>query len=68
MWQHADETPIPPIKHRPATPEAINDLVLHLLQKKPARRPPSAAFVGDELDKVHRSLALDEPTLNDVDE
>lgn len=43
---------VPPRAARPDVPAALNDLVLHLLEKTPARRPASAPEVIQELSAV----------------
>jgi serine/threonine protein kinase/tetratricopeptide (TPR) repeat protein len=37
--------PIPPAERRPGIPLAVSDLVMQMLEKDPARRPPNAAAV-----------------------
>jgi len=36
------DNPVPPIARNPAVPQALSDLVLQLLAKDPAYRPPTA--------------------------
>ncbi|MFT3712893.1 MAG: protein kinase [Archangium sp.] len=50
----ASEQPAPPRSLNPAMPELLERLILTLLEKDPAKRPPSALWVGQQL----RSLRL----------
>jgi len=45
MRKHLRETPEAPLRLRPDTPQWLNDLILHLLEKNPANRPQSAREV-----------------------
>jgi serine/threonine-protein kinase len=48
--KHIHEPPVPPIKHRPAIPKPLNDIVLKMMAKKPAERYQSAAAAADDLE------------------
>jgi hypothetical protein len=45
MAQHLSQQPTPPRDLKPGIPAALNDLVLSLLSKEPARRPANATEV-----------------------
>jgi hypothetical protein len=47
-----DHQPPPPHEVNPAVPAALSDLVMRLLAKRPADRPPSAAAVAEVLPAV----------------
>ena len=49
LTQHLSATPVAPSEHDPAVPRALERLILELLAKDPAQRPPSAARVEQEL-------------------
>ena len=68
MWKHVGEKPVPPSQRNRSVPEALNELVMHLLEKKPGDRPESAAFVGDTFEKIGSWLVLNAPTLQDDDD
>jgi len=44
-----EDTPIAPVELRGGIPTALNDLILHLLAKRPEDRPDDAAAVRDRL-------------------
>ncbi|HEV3027197.1 MAG TPA: serine/threonine-protein kinase [Planctomycetota bacterium] len=48
--KHIHEPPVPPIKHRPVIPKALNDIVLKMMAKKPAERYQSAGAAADDLE------------------
>jgi serine/threonine-protein kinase len=48
--KHIHEPPVPPMKHRPAIPKPLNDIVLKMMAKKPAERYQSAAAAADDLE------------------
>ena len=48
-----------------ATNRELNELVMHLLEKKPADRPQNASIVGDAFQKIGSWLVLNAPTLQD---
>ncbi|MDP9235798.1 MAG: protein kinase [Chloroflexota bacterium] len=50
--QHINAAPAPPSSHERNVPPALNDLILRLLAKSPARRPESATAVLDELRRI----------------
>ncbi|MBK8902394.1 MAG: serine/threonine protein kinase [Anaerolineaceae bacterium] len=43
---HLQEIPVPPRERNPHVPPALDELIVHLLQKVPGERPSSAAEVG----------------------
>lgn len=49
MKRIMDETPTPPAKLDPKIPVSLSELTMALLEKNPARRPESAAFVAETL-------------------
>ena len=46
IMKHIKEPPVPPQEFNPNLPSALNELILHLLQKKASDRPGSAREVG----------------------
>ena len=38
LMQHASATPVPPSAHRSSIPKALDEIVLHCLEKKPQNR------------------------------
>jgi hypothetical protein len=50
--QHLNVAPIPPASRVPHVPPALNDLVLSLLAKDPAERPPSTTWVLEALTRL----------------
>ena len=50
--QHLNADPVPPSRHNPELPRALDDLVLRLLAKAPADRPDGAAAVRAELERI----------------
>ncbi|MCX5211129.1 tetratricopeptide repeat-containing serine/threonine protein kinase [Kitasatospora sp. NBC_00240] len=57
LFAHLDRTPEPPGATRPGVPAALDGLVLDLLAKDPARRPPSAMEVAGRLTGIAAALA-----------
>ena len=55
----ATETPPSPRTLNPATPQALDDLVMRLLSKTPADRPASAQAVVEAIRGIERQLAAD---------
>ena len=55
---HAVEIPEPLARRRPAVPDALAALVMHLLQKHPADRPQSADEVLHALDEIARGAGM----------
>ena len=49
---HMVEPPIPIVRHRPDAPRRLAALVMRLLEKHPAQRPPSAEHVLRELNAL----------------
>jgi serine/threonine protein kinase len=54
---HVDEPPRPPRELRPELPEALEHLLLDLLEKAPAHRPASAEEVRQRLREIREALA-----------
>jgi serine/threonine protein kinase len=50
----ATERPLPPHQVNADVPEALSDLVMRLLEKKPADRPAQARLVVEELTRIER--------------
>jgi predicted ATPase len=50
--QHLNASPVPPSRHVPELPGALDELVLGLLAKAPEERPESAAAARRELERV----------------
>lgn len=59
VTKHISETPVPPRVHRPDLPEALERLIMTLLEKDRENRPPSAMDVHAELERIDRELALE---------
>ena len=60
--QHLNVAPTPPASRVPHVPPALNDLVVSLLAKDPADRPPSTTWVLETLTRI-RDLPRDWPDL-----
>ena len=61
LLQHIQEMPIEPRARNEHVPSALNELIMHLLQKKPQARPESAREVGrllGVLSKLSRMASL----------
>ncbi len=52
LTQHLTADPVAPSHHEPAVPPALERLILDLLAKEPASRPPSAAAVAEALAQI----------------
>ena len=52
IGQHLNTPPVAPTWHNSEVPPGLDDLILGLLEKNPASRPPSAAEVGQALEAV----------------
>jgi serine/threonine protein kinase len=52
LMEVAAGTPVPPRQLDPQIPRALSDLVMCLLEKDPAARPPSAAAVAQQLRRL----------------
>jgi serine/threonine-protein kinase len=50
LFQHLNKPPLSPREQNPNVPSALNELILHLLQKEPENRPGSAQEVGQILE------------------
>jgi serine/threonine protein kinase len=59
VTKHISEPPVPPRTFRPDLPEALERLILTLLEKDREKRPPSAMDVHAELERIDRELALE---------
>lgn len=58
VWQKIVHTPAPALATVvPGVPPGLSQLVAHLLEKEPARRPQSAAFVHEQLCALQRMPA-----------
>ena len=55
--QHVQQPPQPPSRLNPNVPAALEQVVLHALEKDPARRYGSADELGMDLDRVRKGLA-----------
>lgn len=67
LLQHIQELPDPPRERNEHVPSALNELILHLLQKRPQDRPESAEEVGrllGVLSKLSRMASLFEIKTN----
>jgi serine/threonine protein kinase len=49
LYKHLNEKPVPPITVRPTIPQALNDLILRCLDKRPDKRPSTATALLSEL-------------------
>ncbi len=61
LLQHMQDLPDPPRDRNEHVPSAMNELILHLMQKNPAERPASAQEVGHllgVLSKLSRMASL----------
>jgi serine/threonine-protein kinase len=61
LLQHIQDLPVPPRERNEHVPSALNELIMHLLQKKPQDRPGSAVEVGlllGVLSKLSRMASL----------
>jgi len=61
LRKHRFSLPEPPKSLNPHLPATLSHLTLQLLEKNPARRPPSTAFVASALEHIARNLAGEEP-------
>jgi class 3 adenylate cyclase/tetratricopeptide (TPR) repeat protein len=59
--QHLSTPPVVPSWHNAAVPPALDALVLRLLAKDPADRPPSAAALIDELARIELTPPAEQP-------
>ena len=57
IGQHLNADPVPPSRHNPAVPAALDELVGELLAKTPERRPSSAAAVRERLEEIRDAPA-----------
>src|SRR5262249_16957876 len=55
------DQPRPPIAVHPEVPPALSDLILQLLAKRPADRPPSAGAVVEALTAIREGRAVKAP-------
>jgi serine/threonine protein kinase/regulation of enolase protein 1 (concanavalin A-like superfamily) len=53
------DTPPPPREINPALPPALDELIMRLLAKKPADRPPSAQAVVEAIKRTERELLIE---------
>jgi len=60
MFKHLKLIPVPPIEITPTLPRWLNSLIVRMLDKSPALRPPSAEAVLAEIDtRIRRSTVED---------
>ena len=59
LIKHIQEPPMPPRARNKAVPPALNELILHLLQKKPENRPQSADEVGQLLEILNHLYRME---------
>ncbi|MEM6468726.1 MAG: serine/threonine-protein kinase [Planctomycetota bacterium] len=52
MKRIMDESPMPPARLNPNVPASLSELTMALLDKNPARRPESAAFVAETIAEI----------------
>ncbi len=52
LWQHVNAQPVAPSWHNPGIPPRLESLLLQLLAKNPAERPPSAAALAEALTDI----------------
>lgn len=57
LLKHLREIPVPPSKHNPQLPPALDQLILRLLEKDPAKRPVDAHAVIKELTAIASNVA-----------
>lgn len=58
LYQHVYSEVVPPNELNPHVPDALNSLIVQLLEKTPAKRPISGYFVADALRAIsHLELA-----------
>ena len=62
LTQHLTSIPVPPSESEPAVPPALERLILALLAKDPALRPPSADDVAATLATLAATAPSDTPT------
>ena len=61
IMKHIQEMPVPPIEHNKNIPSALNELIIHLLEKDPDNRPEDAREVGyllEVLSDLYRMTAI----------
>jgi serine/threonine-protein kinase len=56
MFAHVERKPDPPSKHVKTIPAAVDQLVLHLVAKKPDDRPKTALAAREEIHAVFRKI------------
>jgi hypothetical protein len=67
LSQHIHTQPLPPSRFEPGVPAALEALVMRLLAKLPADRPPDAAAVRALLAAIGTEAAPDPTTANPLD-
>jgi hypothetical protein len=65
IGQHLKVAPVPPAERVPGLPGKLSDLVMALLAKDPARRPPGAAAVSSALRRMVREQLSTPPPRSD---
>jgi hypothetical protein len=64
--QQIHETPVPPIKHRPAIPQALNNIVLKMMSKRPEERYADCEAAAADLDAFIGGRKVVAPTVRRV--
>ena len=65
IGQHVNNVPVSPTWHNPSCPQALEDLILRLLEKSPSKRPNSATEVLIALDAISGSVKTEDTTAID---
>ncbi len=65
IGQHVNNVPVSPTWHNPSCPQALEDLILRLLEKSPSKRPNSATEGLIALDAISGSVKTEDTTAID---
>ena len=57
LYKHVYEAPVPPSRVHPEVPEAVDRVILHMMQKAPDDRPASPEALLEELRALYGELA-----------